>query len=230
MLIAKIMKKTFWITLTFSLGYLVLALACLVLWRTAHPWLRVDCFSGGYLALRFLGSIHSLISSRGVFHSKPVMREWWALESDQSAPHMVVLLMVADLAVFLDYGHWQLIPSLERPLLQSFGLGLYVADAIWQTWTDAHLARYFSQERPEAMPMDYGPYRYVRHPRYAAAIVGKIAFALVLASAFGWLLAACWGVVLLRKMAVEEAHLQRLFGPKYKSYAQRTARVIPGVY
>jgi isoprenylcysteine carboxyl methyltransferase (ICMT) family protein YpbQ len=182
------MKKSFWITLAFSLGYLVLALASLVLWGTSHPWQRVDIFSGGYLVLRFLGSIHSLVSSRLVFNSKPVMREWWALESDQPAPRMVVLLMLADLAVLFDYGHWQLVAKLQQPLLQSLGLALYAAVAVWQMWTDAYLARYFSQQHSEAVPMDHGPYRYVRHPRYSAAIVAKVAFALALASILGWVL------------------------------------------
>jgi len=224
------MKKSFWITLTFSLGYLVLALASLVLWRTGHPWLRVDYFSGGYLALRFLGSTHSLVSSRGVFHSKPVMREWWALDSDPAGPRWVMVLMAADLAVFLDYGHWQLVKGLERPLLQGLGLGLYVVVALWQTWTDTYLARYFSQENAGAVPMDRGPYRYVRHPRYSAAIVAKVAFALALASVLGWMLAAAWAILLLRKIAVEEAHLRGVFGSRYEAYSQRTAKVLPGIY
>lgn len=224
------MPKTFWITLALSVGYLVLALGCLALPGTSHPWLRVDCFSGGYLALRFLGSIHSLVSSRGVFHSKPVMREWWALDSDPAGPGWVMVLMVADLTVFLDYAHWRLLPELAYPLLQSLGLALYVAVAIWQTWTDTYLAKYFSQESPEAVPMERGPYRYVRHPRYSAAIVAKVAFALALASVLGWVLAAAWAVLLLRKIAVEEAYLRTVFGPSYEAYSQRTARVLPGIY
>lgn len=62
--------------------------------------------------------------------------------------------MVADLAVFLDYGHWHLVPALEQPLLQSLGLGLYLAVAIWR---DTYLARYFSQENDKAVPMDLWP-------------------------------------------------------------------------
>jgi protein-S-isoprenylcysteine O-methyltransferase Ste14 len=96
--------------------------------------------------------------------------------------------MLADLAVFFDYGHWQWGAKLQQPLLQSLGLGLYAAVAIWQTWTDTYLARYFSQQHREAVPMDHGPYRYVRHPRYSAAIVAKVAFALALASILGWVM------------------------------------------
>jgi protein-S-isoprenylcysteine O-methyltransferase Ste14 len=158
------------------------------------------------------------------------MREWWALESNHSAPPLVVFLMVADLAVFLDYGHWRLVPALEQSWLQSLGLGLYLGVAIWQTWTDTYLARYFSQQHSKAVPMDHGPYRYVRHPRYAAAIVAKVAFALALASVVGWVLVAAWAILLLRKIAIEEAHLRAVFGNRYEAYSQKTARVLPGIY
>jgi protein-S-isoprenylcysteine O-methyltransferase Ste14 len=78
--------------------------------------------------------------------------------------------------------------------------------------------------------MNQGPYRFVRHPRYASAIAGKAAMALIFASLFGWLLMLAWGMLLLNKIALEEKHLRNLFGSNYESYAQTTARVIPGIY
>jgi protein-S-isoprenylcysteine O-methyltransferase Ste14 len=78
--------------------------------------------------------------------------------------------------------------------------------------------------------MDCGPYRYVRHPRYAAAIVARLALALTLASFLGWLLAAVWMVILLRQIAVEELHLRTMFGSSYEAYSQTTAKVLPGIY
>lgn len=224
------MRHSFWKTLACSLGYLGLALSCLVQWGGAHPWQKVDRFSGTYLALRLVGSLHSLFSSMGVFRSRPLKQEWWALNSDPAGPKFVMFLMALDLIVFVDYGHWHYAPWLAQPALQSLGLALYLAVTIWQIWTDAYLARYFSQGGMPPVPMNYGPYRYVRHPRYAAAIVGKIAMALTLASIFGWLLVIAWGLLLLNKIAVEEKHLQELFGARYESYARQTARVIPGIY
>jgi protein-S-isoprenylcysteine O-methyltransferase Ste14 len=146
-----------------------------------------------------------------------------------------MLLMALDLVVFLDYGHWRVVPSLVRPSLQIAGLALYLAVTLWQIWTDGYLARYFTPshfthgELPLA-PMNRGPYRYVRHPRYAAAIVGKVAMALTFASVFGWLLVIAWGLLLLNKIAVEEKHLRELFGSRYESYARTTAKVVPGIY
>ncbi|HEY1657398.1 MAG TPA: methyltransferase [Candidatus Sulfotelmatobacter sp.] len=138
--------------------------------------------------------------------------------------------MLLDLAIFLDYGHWQLVPQLQQSVLQGLGLALYLVTSIWQVWTDVYLARFFNRREPEMPPMARGPYRYVRHPRYSAAIIAKVALALTLASVFGWLLAVVWSVILLRKIQVEELHLRTVFGSKYEAYSQTTAKVIPGIY
>ena len=224
------MKKAFWLTVISSLVYLVLALLCLVDWQSSEHWRYVDSFSGTYLGLRLLGAVHSIVVSRGVFRSKQVMREWWALSSDPKSIQRTILLMLADLVVFADYGHWHTLPALERPVLQGTGLALYTVASIWQVWTDAYLARHFTGDPVPRGPMDQGPFRYVRHPRYAAAMLAKGAFALVFASALGWLIALAWVILLLRKVRVEEEHLRNMFGNEYETYAQRTARLLPGVY
>ena len=218
------------ITGALSLAYLLLALACLLQWGTARPWGRVDLFSGVYLGLRLLGALHSLASSHRAFRSRSLRREWWGQTSNAATVRWVILLMLGDLMVFLDYGHWHVVSSLERPALQGVGLGLYLLAAVWQIWTDSCLARHFSDERSQEAPTIVGPFRHMRHPRYAAAILGKIAFALVFASIFGWLLLLPWTVLLLQKVIAEEAHLHKLFGSRYQEYAERTARLLPGLY
>jgi protein-S-isoprenylcysteine O-methyltransferase Ste14 len=224
------MRRLLGKTLVCSLGYLGVAIACLVQWNSPHPWARLDWFVGTYFTLRLAGSLHSIISSLGVFRSGTLRQEWWALNSDPTGPQWVMILMALDLLVFLDYGHWQFTPWLARPLLQIAGLGIYVIVTFWQIWTDSYLARFFNQNQQLFPPMSQGPYRYVRHPRYAAAIVGKFAMALTFASLLGWLLAVAWGMLLLNKIVVEEKHLRRLFGARYESYARTTAKVIPGLY
>lgn len=222
--------KILWKTLSLSLGYLTVALACLVQWTGSNHWIRVDWFAGGYFAFRLAGSLHSIVSSRRAFRSGPLRQEWWALDSDPAGPQWVMVLMALDLVVFLDYGHWRFTPWLIRPPFQFVGLALYVAVTVWQIWTDAYLANYFNKTQTQLVPMNRGPYRYVRHPRYGAAIVGKIAMALVFGSLFGWLLVVAWGLLLLNKIEIEEKHLRKVFGSPYESYARTTSKVIPGVY
>jgi len=222
--------KILWKTLVLSLGYLAVALACLVQWTGSNHWIRVDWFAGSYFAFRLAGSLHSIVSSRHAFRSRPLRQEWWALNSDPAGPQWVMVLMALDLVVFLDYGHWRFTPWLIRPAFQSVGLALYLAVTIWQIWTDAYLANYFNNTQTLLAPMNQGPYRYVRHPRYGAAIVGKIAMALTFGSLFGWLLVVAWGLLLLNKIEVEERHLRKMFGVPYDSYARTTSKIIPGIY
>lgn len=224
------MSKTLAKTLVGSLGYLLIAVACLVQWTSPARWARIDWFAGSYFGLRFLGSLHSIVSSLGVYRSRPLRQQWWALNSDPGGPQWVMLLMALDLVVFLDYGHWRLAPWLAQPVLQTIGLSLYIAVTLWQIWTDAYLARYFNKAQAPLVPMNHGPYRYVRHPRYGAAIVGKVAMAMIFGSLLGWLLVIAWGLLLLNKIEVEERHLRKVFGPPYDSYARTTAKVIPGIY
>jgi protein-S-isoprenylcysteine O-methyltransferase Ste14 len=224
------MRKAFWKTTIPSLLYLALALACLIEWRGRNPWSRIDLFSGGYLALRLLGSIHSVVSSREAFRMSQVRQAWWGVDSSPGWTRWVMLLMASDLLVFLDYGHWRLTPGLERSWLQSLGLALYVFAAVWQMLTDHYLAAHFAQERTRPRLIEKGPFRYVRHPRYAGAMVSKVAFALVFSSVLGWLLALAWAMLLTRQVRREEEHLRSSFGAEYQAYAERTARLLPGIY
>jgi protein-S-isoprenylcysteine O-methyltransferase Ste14 len=129
-------------------------------------------------------------------------------------------------------GLWTLAIGSRSPAAwaSELGLMLYLATSIWQVWTDVYLARFFNGREPEMPPMTRGPYRYVRHPRYSATIIAKVALALTLASIFGWLLAVVWSVILLRQIGAEELHLKSVFGSEYEAYSHTTARVIPGIY
>lgn len=220
----------FGLTASLSIAYLVLAIGCLIQWQGVSLWRRLDLLSGGYFALRFLGSVFSLVSSRRVFQSQPLRREWWGQTSNPGIVRWVILLMICDLAVFLDYGHWHLVRALDKPFLRGLGLGLYLVSVVWQIWTDSYLARHFRDGRASETPTVVGPFRHIRHPRYGAAILGKLALALVFASVLGWLMLLPWTLLLLDKVRAEEAHLHRVFGPRYEVYASKTARLLPGVY
>jgi len=224
------MRRMFGKTLVCSFAYLGVAIACLVQWHSPKPWARLDWFAGAYFTLRLAGSLHSIVSSLSVFRSGTLRQEWWALNSDPAGPQWVMVLMALDLVVFLDYGHWRFAPWLARPTLQIAGIAIYFSVTFGQIWTDSYLARFFNQNQQPPLPMNEGPYRYVRHPRYAAAIAGKIAMALIFASWVGWLLVIAWGLLLLNKISVEEMHLRKLFGVRYESYARETAKVIPKIY
>jgi len=134
---------------------------------------------------------------------------------------------VAEITVFMDYGHWHLVPALEQPVLQAIGLGIYLFSALWLIWTDRFLSRQFERDLQTRNLLTDGPYRFVRHPRYAALIAARIAFALSLASILAWGFAIGWLWVNLERVRLEEAHLREIFGEDYERYAERTGRFFP---
>ncbi len=215
---------------TYGLGYLLVATACLVRWGTRDPWSRLDLPVCSYLLVRIFASIHSLVAGRGVYRDRQTMQEWWATNSDPGGIRRVIILMGLDLSVFLYYGHGRPVPLLERPALQMCGLLIYVGAVAAQIWVDDHLARFFAAGPQSGSMMNEGLYRYIRHPRYSAALAGKVAFALIFANWLGWIMMLLWAALLIRKVEVEEAHLMKLIGRNYKIYQQTTRKFLPGIY
>ncbi len=75
-----------------------------------------------------------------------------------------------------------------------------------------------------------GPYRYVRHPMYAGAILYFLGVPLLLGSGYGFALAPVFVVLLAFRIPIEERALrEQLDG--YEDYARRVGyRLIPGIW
>lgn len=222
--------KAMWATVLCAVAYLALALLCLWQWGTPAPWSRLDLFSGGYLSITTLAVVYGFRLGRTIFRSAEVFREASGMSYDRATLGVMAALSACDALVFLDYGRWHLSPALERHAAQGLGLLLEIAAVAWLLWTDTYLVRHFTGELSARTVIQDGPYRYVRHPRYAGVLAVRVAFALVLASVAGWLLAVAWLVVLLRRITLEERHVQEVFGVSYDAYARRTPRLLPGIY
>jgi protein-S-isoprenylcysteine O-methyltransferase Ste14 len=74
-----------------------------------------------------------------------------------------------------------------------------------------------------------GPYRFVRHPIYAAVL---LFFAAAIAAHPSWITAGlglvAFGALLVRMVSEETLVVQQY--PEYAEYARRTKRVIPGIF
>jgi protein-S-isoprenylcysteine O-methyltransferase Ste14 len=131
-----------------------------------------DPYSGGFLVLSVIVAIEeSLTFSRAAFRSKEVACEALGLAYDKALFQGGLALNGAVMFVVLDYGRWHLVPALARPLLQDIGLVLGIVGAIWQTWADTWLRRHFAGDSTTRKLMTGGPFRYIRHPRYAGFLV-----------------------------------------------------------
>lgn len=76
-----------------------------------------------------------------------------------------------------------------------------------------------------------GPYRYIRHPGYAAYLLICVGLAVGLGSFIG--LASTFLILmpgLFCRMCVEEEMLTEQYGDEYLEYAVRTKRIFPGIW
>ena len=76
-----------------------------------------------------------------------------------------------------------------------------------------------------------GPFRRIRHPSYASLGAMGLGTALCVRSpAAVVVMLAVWLPVILLRIRQEESFLLRRLGDSYRKYAERTWRLVPGVY
>jgi len=148
----------------------------------------------------------------------------------------VALLFLSGAGLFLVAGlderfSWS--PGLAWPIHVAALIVTILAQALF-TWAMAS-NRFFAktvriqEERGHAVASG-GPYRFARHPGYAANIVTMFAVAVLLGSLWALLPAALSGLGFVVRTALEDQTLlNELEG--YREYAQRTPwRLLPGVW
>lgn len=92
-----------------------------------------------------------------------------------------------------------------------------------------HLGRSISIMAEARTLVTNGPYRLVRHPLYLAEEIATVGVFLQFMSWYAALILSVHFVFQIARMLNEERVLQAAF-PDYQDYAQRTARLIPGVW
>jgi protein-S-isoprenylcysteine O-methyltransferase Ste14 len=220
-----------WAAVVLTVFWLAAALGCLRQWGSRDPWARLDLYSGGFLVLGAIaGMVQASTFFRSAVRSRAVAAEALGLNYDPGVLLVVALTEPGKIAVLLDYAHWHLVPALEQPVLQHLGLTLGVAGTGLLVWTDRWLARHFATDAATATLMTRGPYRLIRHPRYASFVLLGLAYPLVFASILGWPLWLLLLAAIAHRIRREEAHMRELFGTAYDRYTRETARLVSGVY
>jgi protein-S-isoprenylcysteine O-methyltransferase Ste14 len=118
------------------------------------------------------------------------------------------------------------------PLIMTMGLAIEAAGVALAIWARRHLGRNWSgriaiKEGHELVRS--GPYEFLRHPIYTAILAMYAGIAIVTGE---WLGVIGFVVVLLaywRKIRLEEAVLDKAFGPAYDSYRRDTWALVPWV-
>jgi protein-S-isoprenylcysteine O-methyltransferase Ste14 len=120
------------------------------------------------------------------------------------------------------------------PALLAGGLALMWTGLALRVWAIRHLAgtlRAFVVGDFHRGLVTSGPYRHLRHPSYAGALLTAAGFGVALGHWTSLLvLIVGWAAGLAYRIRVEEAVLRGAFGPAYEEYAARTRRLIPLLY
>jgi protein-S-isoprenylcysteine O-methyltransferase Ste14 len=193
------------------------------LWQWGKPvgWARFDVFSTSALLLSALFVLQHIYFWVRLPASRETALEAFGATYDPRMGLWNSLLLLGETAVFFDYGHWHLTPWLEHAPLQAVGLALYVCSLALVVWADRYLVRYFTAPESDRRLITAGPYRYLRHPRYAGLFLSRIAFALTFASGLAWAFVPAWALAVTRRIRIEEGYLLRRYGDAYASYMAR---------
>jgi protein-S-isoprenylcysteine O-methyltransferase Ste14 len=122
----------------------------------------------------------------------------------------------------------------ERVPVFFVGIGLMFAGMALRLYSISLLGRYFTFEvavHTDQPVIEIGPYRYIRHPSYAGALITITGLGLTLGNWVGLIaLLGCMVVAYGYRIPIEESALIDALGEPYKKYIRRTHRLIPFVY
>jgi protein-S-isoprenylcysteine O-methyltransferase len=114
------------------------------------------------------------------------------------------------------------------------GFLLFLGGLILRWYSIGYLGRYFTVDvsiSAQHKLIDSGPYRYVRHPTYAGALLAFLGLGFCFEN---WLSILFMTVPIIAaflwRIRIEERALADALGKDYRAYTQRTKRLIPFVY
>ena len=114
------------------------------------------------------------------------------------------------------------------------GIVLMLGGIVFRQMAIRTLGKYFTftvRVRAEQPVVDFGPYRWVRHPSYTGSLLTMIGIGLAL---LNWASLLCIvvfaGAGFAKRIAVEERALSGALGEPYRAYMRRTWRLLPFVF
>jgi len=119
-------------------------------------------------------------------------------------------------------------------VLELAGLVLYVTGFILMAGALIALGRNYqpggSAPHSENQMVAHGPYKFIRHPMYAAALGISLGLACLLQSGALFCVFCVYLALILMLVPIEEEGLRKGYGERYSAYQQETKRILPFVY
>lgn len=118
-------------------------------------------------------------------------------------------------------------------LVKVIGLGLFLAGVSIRVVAVRTLGKYFSPELRTLQDhrlVDYGLYKYIRHPAYLGSFLFSVGIPLIFSSFYGFLLMLALFPCFLYKIKFEERMLLEKLGDEYREYRKKTKKILPLIY
>lgn len=145
-----------------------------------------------------------------------------------------VLYAAIFVAVLLSVNGVARLPGSWRVPLLWAGTAMVLAGLAFRLWAIAVLGRQFTVDvgiQPDHQLVQTGPYRRLRHPSYSGALLCFYGLGVALCDWASLLvIAVAVTAAFVRRIQVEERVLAQAFGARWTAHAQRTWRLLPGVW
>ena len=125
--------------------------------------------------------------------------------------------------------------DLNHLLIIYLGFFILIFGIIIRYWAMKTLGIYFSYtlktERHKQQVLDYGVYKYIRHPSYLGIFLIIVSFPLIHASLVGLLVVVFFSWLwIIKRISQEEKMMINTFGELYEAYIRKTKKLIPFIF
>jgi protein-S-isoprenylcysteine O-methyltransferase Ste14 len=147
---------------------------------------------------------------------------------------LAALLLITGTPASIDPTHVSVPDPVLASAIQAAGLLMYIGGYTIMAWALIVLGRQYQPGGAVPRPGDQivvaGPYRFVRHPMYAAALIGAFGLSLLMESWAFFCAFLVYLVLIIALVRREEDGLRRAFGGQYAEYGTHVPRLLPFVY
>jgi protein-S-isoprenylcysteine O-methyltransferase Ste14 len=156
------------------------------------------------------------------------------LVSRQSVIKITVILLLYGALLFLPFADRRAIGALaDSPMVRWIGVVLFGLGIGLVFWSGAALGKLYSGDvtlQEDHHLVTDGPYRWVRHPRYAGGILIGFGLSLTFNSWIGLLGSIAFIAIILFRIRDEETLMREEFGQEWEEYCKHARRLIPFIY
>jgi protein-S-isoprenylcysteine O-methyltransferase Ste14 len=171
--------------------------------------------------------------------SQPAMSMQEAKEkksTDRNSIYAILIgAMVGQIVSIVEWAYFIGEPyGIRNPVVSGIGFAMMAGGIAFRLWSIHTLGKFFTstvQIKDEHQVVTAGPYKVVRHPSYLGSLVAQVGSAIFLEAPVGAIVCTIALLIAYKlRIDAEETALATSLGDAYKSYQQRTRRLIPCVW